>query len=225
MTRWLSLSEVLCVDTAREKEFLDWWGNIHAADILETPGFLTARLCETKDIDGRGKFLSLFEIETDDIDKTIVLRREKHVKELEAGRGSTTFIPIWRDVFWEQIAKLVADKEHNPKMEKWVRLSETWCVPASRDDEFNNWYTDVHLPNVLEIPGYMTATRHKQKELRYGRGTYFSVYEVETDDIDKTVAVAGEYLKKEIERGEDPSLWVWAWPNCSCKLIAEHTTV
>jgi len=223
MEKWLNLVEVLCADTAREKEFIDWWTNIHANDVLDTPGFLKARLFEmTELIDGRGKFISLYEIETGNIDKTMALRREKSAREMEVGHDSNACIAVWRDVLWQQIAQLVSTKEHNPRMDRWIRLAETWCVPASRDEEFNEWYTNIHLPNVLEIPGYMSATRYKQKELRYGRGMYFSVYEVQSDDMDKTLALAVEYLKRERERGEDPGLWVWAWPNRSCKLIAER---
>jgi len=223
MARWLGSFEVVCVDTAREKEFIEWYDNIHAPDILETPGFLTARMYQRKEFrDGRGQFLTMYEIESDDIDKTMAMRWEKRAKEIEAGRGSTAAIPVWKDIVWRQIVKLVADKEHDPKMERWVNLDETNCVDASREQEFNDWYTNMHLPDVLETPGYIAATRYEIKEFHDGRGKYFTVYEIETNDIDKTMEVRRGKRVIEREQGRQSDLWAPVWGDVLWQLLIEH---
>ena len=30
-----------------------------------------------------------------------------------------------------------------------------------RDAEFNEWYTNIHLKEVLEVPGFTAATRYR----------------------------------------------------------------
>lgn len=54
------------------------------------------------------------------------------------------------------------------------------------DDEFNRWYSDEHLADVLKLKGYVAAQRFKLSEDQIGRGEvpyrYFSLYEIETDD-------------------------------------------
>ncbi len=34
-------------------------------------------------------------------------------------------------------------------------------VSSERDDAYNDWYTNVHLSDVLAVPGYVRATRYK----------------------------------------------------------------
>jgi hypothetical protein len=34
-------------------------------------------------------------------------------------------------------------------------------VDPAHEDEFNRWYNDEHLPERLEIPGYVSARRFK----------------------------------------------------------------
>ena len=107
MEKWLNTVEVICPDANREKEFTEWYENIHAPDILETPGFLTARMYERKEFrDGRGQFLTLYDIETDDIDKTIAVRREKRIKEREQGRQTDAWTSLWQDVLWRLLFEL-----------------------------------------------------------------------------------------------------------------------
>ena len=35
--------------------------------------------------------------------------------------------------------------------------------PASTEAEvaYNDWYTNIHVPDVLAVPGYVSATRYK----------------------------------------------------------------
>ena len=51
-------------------------------------------------------------------------------------------------------------------------------VPAPLEDEFNRWYNDEHLPERLEIPGYVSARRFKLEE---GEGVlrYLCIWELE----------------------------------------------
>ena len=46
-------------------------------------------------------------------------------------------------------------------------------VDPAHEDEFNRWYNDEHLPERLEIPGYVSARRFKLEE---GEGTALSLH-------------------------------------------------
>jgi hypothetical protein len=54
-----------------------------------------------------------------------------------------------------------------------------------KEQEFNDWYSGRHLQDVLAIPGFKSAQRHKlvaeptAGATRYG---YFAAYDLETDD-------------------------------------------
>ena len=87
-------------------------------------------------------------------------------------------------------------------MEKWIRLGEYTCADPTRQKEFDDFYDNVHIPNILKAPGFVAATRYAIKEPMYGRGQYLTLYEIETDDIDKTMAIRREMRKKEAEQGQ-----------------------
>jgi hypothetical protein len=60
------------------------------------------------------------------------------------------------------------------------------CKDPAREQEFNDWYTNVHLPDMLQVPGMISATRwmsadNKENEIR----RYVAIYEMETDDLKK----------------------------------------
>ena len=57
-------------------------------------------------------------------------------------------------------------------------LVVTMEVDPEDEAEFNKWYNDQHLPERMEIPGYVSARRFKLEE---GNGalTYLCIWELE----------------------------------------------
>ena len=61
---------------------------------------------------------------------------------------------------------------------------------AGKEDEFNDWYTNVHIREIVEVPGIVSAQRFKLAEAQsgpVGSHEYLAIYEVEGDPA---VAVA-----------------------------------
>ena len=58
-----------------------------------------------------------------------------------------------------------------------------------RDEEFNRWYNDVHLGDVLGIEGFVAAQRFELKGMPGADSPhrYLALYEIETDDVDAVV--------------------------------------
>jgi hypothetical protein len=44
------------------------------------------------------------------------------------------------------------------EMERWLAVAETNCSDPSREDEFNRWYDDIHVPDALETEGFISVT-------------------------------------------------------------------
>ncbi len=55
-----------------------------------------------------------------------------------------------------------------------------------REDDYNDWYQNVHLRELLALPGFVSAKRYRHaRNLVEGEAyPYLSIYEIETDDID-----------------------------------------
>ena len=59
-----------------------------------------------------------------------------------------------------------------------------------REAEYNDWYDNQHLGDVVRLPGFTGAKRF---ELQPGQEaplghTYLAIYDMETDDVDATMA-------------------------------------
>jgi len=97
------------------------------------------------------------------------------------------------------------------------------CVDGGDEEEFNDWYTNTHLKDILTVPGYVRATRYKlssaqvmaDDQLSY---RYLALYEIETDDIAATaralpadsdaVAQAGWRISENLDAGGAKS-WIF----------------
>jgi hypothetical protein len=65
-----------------------------------------------------------------------------------------------------------------------------------RESEFDTWYTNQHIRDLVKVPGIISARRFRLVE-GHTRGVsqqYVAEYEVETDDIDATMAAVQQRL-------------------------------
>ena len=68
-------------------------------------------------------------------------------------------------------------------MERWLIAVQTNCTDPSREKEFNDWYNNVHVPDVLKIPGIVRMTRYENAIPSEEQPKYLALLEVEADDI------------------------------------------
>ena len=67
-----------------------------------------------------------------------------------------------------------------------------------REDEYNDWYTNRHLSDVLSVPGYVAAQRFKLSEARMMGDTpygYMTIYEIDAEDPRAAVEALGRAAK------------------------------
>lgn len=60
---------------------------------------------------------------------------------------------------------------------------------AGRDNEFNAWYTNQHLGDLVALPGFTSAQRFTLHSVSMGTtlNKYLAIYDVETDDPDGVI--------------------------------------
>ena len=64
-----------------------------------------------------------------------------------------------------------------------IFLVYTDLVDSKYDEEFNAWYDTQHLPQLLELPGFLDAARYVAVK---GGPQYLAAYELETVDAVRT---------------------------------------
>ena len=93
-------------------------------------------------------------------------------------------------------------------MAKWIFLVYTDCKDPSREAEFNDWYDNVHVPDVMQFPEFLSAVRYVNDDPEAGPGKFLAIYEMEGDDIKQTMASVRERLNKLKEAGRYSDLLV-----------------
>ncbi|MDP7726371.1 DUF4286 family protein [Mycobacterium sp. TY814] len=65
-------------------------------------------------------------------------------------------------------------------MAKGIIYVETYPSSPDREEEFNTWYDEVHLPELVALDGIVSARRLRPVN---GEGPYVALYEIEGDDL------------------------------------------
>lgn len=73
-------------------------------------------------------------------------------------------------------------------MARYLYLVLTNCRNSAREEEFNHWYTEIHLPDVLGVPGFRRATRYVNSRWKEGEPRFLALYEIETNDLDAALS-------------------------------------
>lgn len=76
-------------------------------------------------------------------------------------------------------------------MPKFKFFGFTNPVPG-REDEYNEWYDNTHLSDLLKIPGILSAQRYRLTDEQRSPGPcpykYLAVYDCEADHVGSIIA-------------------------------------
>ena len=93
-------------------------------------------------------------------------------------------------------------------MSKWILVVMTNCADAKREVEFNEWYNKTHLPDILEAPGFIRATRYENIDPQKGEAKFLAIYDIETDDINEVMKKHQDNMNRKRAAGRFSELLV-----------------
>jgi len=93
-------------------------------------------------------------------------------------------------------------------------------VGADRDDEYNNWYDNTHVPQLrAALPSIKDVNRYELVPCQEGGHRYLAIFEFVTNDVDKTIAEFGEVVASgrldptsAMDTSVNPPVLVWYRP-------------
>lgn len=73
-------------------------------------------------------------------------------------------------------------------MSKYKLLVFTDPVPG-KEDEYNTWYNDRHIHDVVNMPGFTGAQRFKVKRVVLGevKNSYLAIYDLDSEAVDEDI--------------------------------------
>lgn len=101
-------------------------------------------------------------------------------------------------------------------MAKYILVVPSSAHPG-KDDDYNRWYDDTHLGDLLAIPGIKSGTRYNADSASPNapEASYLAVYEIETDEPGQVMSELGRRAQAgemEISPALDPSsarMWLY----------------
>ena len=150
-----------------EAEYNDWYTNTHVPEGLVVPGY--TRVTRYKAFTGWDpfpqKYLSLHELDVESVDDIRRVRDNhlQHVVDGKIGRARDGVIDrsLNRGRYYIEVEPEQHSKATPAQTPNSVFI--TYNQPKTPDvtDEYNRWYRDVHLPDVLACPGFIRAQRFR----------------------------------------------------------------
>ena len=64
---------------------------------------------------------------------------------------------------------------------------------AGREAEYNDWYTNTHLADVLKVPGFKSAQRFTLAKAGDADWDYLAIYEYKSEEPERTMEVLLRY--------------------------------
>ncbi len=87
-------------------------------------------------------------------------------------------------------------------MTKYYYFAFSDCKDPVREEEYNDWYSNTHIPDMIEVPGMIRATRWEAAEDKEnGIRKFLALYEFETDDLDEFNRQVAIYGKRTMDEG------------------------
>jgi hypothetical protein len=75
---------------------------------------------------------------------------------------------------------------------KGIMVVQSSPADPAKDAEFNEWYATRHLPELLSVPGFVSARRYRVHRGAEGQHSYLAVYELEADNLTAPLAALRE---------------------------------
>ena len=180
----LLLAITNCTDPSKEDEFNYWYNYMHVPDVTALGIFRRAiRFANTDPNSPAGKYVATYETTREDVSKAMPAHREASAKLRERGDRGT---PLIQSVTTGVFKRLGGEFSASMKPARGILLVLSSCKDTAREEEFNRWYDDIHIPDILDTGAFHTAYRYESLDPEATKAKYLAIYE--TDNIEPAKA-------------------------------------
>ncbi len=191
----LLMVQMTCAD--EHLDAFNTWYNSHLPNLLRIPGFTWAQRYINLEGSNRGsnegatRFTALYGI-----------RDASDLPSLLDRTGGPDFHPIAASEFavfgqlkgmTDHVANVYEQISGTPLREPFLESDRPISIVSAGVDpeheaEWDRWYNESHVPNLLKIPGYVMAGRFRMLEhpalIGFNSGPkYLAIYECESEDV------------------------------------------
>ena len=122
---------------------------------------------------GEAKRIATYETTWDDVTKAWAAFKENIAKARTPDRISPLLEVVRPGIAYQ---KLDGEFCAASKPTRGILMVLINCKDPAREQEFNNWYADVHIPDILNTGAFHTAYRYESLDPEASKGKYLSIY-------------------------------------------------
>ena len=179
-TEGIYLTHSRLLNPKKAAEWDEWYDTIHLPDIVGSGSAWRATRWQRQDPGHSGwTNVNMYEVEGPDI----VANQKKasaHAPRWRAeGRHFLDYALMGLD-FFEPHGKWTGIADPSPDLSARLYV-RTLCGDRAREDEWSQWYDDVHIPDILGIDGFVAATRWKLVTPTPFGSNFLAIYDVHGD--------------------------------------------
>lgn len=209
LTRFWAVVKANITEEGRlvEEAFSDWWSQEHVPEYAARTGFISGKRLRATSEPGQPsaaehRYLAVYEVDT------VATFNDALAAGPPWGPWHADINHLVRD--WERTyyrVLSVHEVDADPGR-YWSIVKLDFVDPSpSREAEFNDWYTNIHIPEVSFHPGFHRAWRLSVEpdanDLGPRRQRYWAVYEVDSPEDLPTAR------KRRVERRIKPWNGIW----------------
>lgn len=68
-------------------------------------------------------------------------------------------------------------------MPRGIMVVQSNPATPERDAEYNDWYSSTHLPELLQIPGFVAGRRYRVPDGAPATHRYLAIYDIDADEL------------------------------------------
>lgn len=188
-----------------DAEFNEWYDNIHLGEVVQIGGALNGqrfRLADTQVNPAQShRYQTLYELDSSNTEAALknMLEALPHmqIKPVSDSQGT-------RMAVFESVTELVHSRS-NTHTGKGANHPSAWLLVrttpnSGMEAEFNEWYDNVHIPELMDLAGFYSAQRFKLADTQVHDGAqpyqYLARYEIDSNDVAGVLRRLQEALPK-----------------------------
>jgi len=193
----MMLAYTRCNEPAREAEWSAWYDESHLPELLQAGADVVSRFeLIQKPVPGMPSIgfshVALYDFRGPDAEQRLeaTLRREAEIR--RQGKLHPNHCVMNIDTLRSFRGYRI---DSSPDVRGLVFVS-VMCNDPSREDEWNSWYDDEHLPDMMSTGAFAAASRWLRREpARYGPND-LTFYDITECDVEEAIEISAQALSK-----------------------------
>lgn len=192
-----------CADPAQEAGFNEWYDRVHVPEVLSSG--MVASVIRYRNADSQDSgpgYVAIHELAWEDLD-AVAREVARTRRRLTQNRGFHPALEIVMAESWKRTGPEFRARATGQTAVAGIFIIESRCTSAEREAEFNAWYDEMHIPDLLSIGLFSKAYRFvlvPQSRIigpavpgegdvsaggsdDSGRPTYLAIYETAADPL------------------------------------------